>query len=101
MLDWVKQYLVNNYLSIPKGEANKQAKIQLNLSSSRTWPKRTKLVTRRPAGKGGGTKSKRGKKKYRCAFHPQAQNDVERSGKVTKDLNDDYEKPEKTEQLGN
>lgn len=25
----------------------------------------------------------------------------ERSGKVTKDLSDDYEKPQKTEQLGN
>lgn len=60
-----------------------------------------KLVTRGPMGREEELRAKGVRKSTAVLFTHKRKSGGERSGKVTKDLSDDYEKPQKTEQLGN
>lgn len=88
--------MVSNDLSVLKGESNKEARStwtyhflelgprELGWSPEASWEE-------------WESSEKNGEEKILCAFHPQVQKCEERSGKVTGDLSEDCEKPERTQ----
>lgn len=74
---------------------------QIHLDLSRTWPQGTELETGGPAGEGGRARRRKAKKSPLVLLTHECKGGEERSGKATKDLDYDCEKPqENTEPPG-